>query len=132
MSMEKEKLIYVVDDDPFILKLVEKSLEKEGYRVQLFEYGEECLQAMEEEVPDLIVLDYLFTNREKEVMNGKEVFNTIREKYPSMPVIMLSGQDSGGVVLELARLGMNDYIIKDSSLTHNLLESVKDILEPVD
>jgi len=132
MSMEKEKLIYVVDDDPFILKLVEKSLEKEGYRVQLFEYGEECLQAMEEEVPDLIVLDYLFTNQEKEVMNGKEVFNTIREKYPSMPVIMLSGQDSGGVVLELARLGMNDYIIKDNSLTHNLLESVKDILEPVD
>ncbi len=132
MPMEKEKLIYVVDDDPFILKLVEKSLEKEGYRVRLFEYGEECLKALDEEVPDLIVLDYLFANREKEVMNGKEVFNTIREKFPSMPVIMLSGQDSGGVVLELARLGMNDYIIKDSSLTRNLLESVKDILEPVE
>jgi DNA-binding NarL/FixJ family response regulator len=49
-----------------------------------------------------------------------------------MPVIMLSGQDSGGVVLELARLGMNDYIIKDSALTRNLLESIKDILEPVE
>ena len=130
--MEKEKLIYVVDDDPFILKLVEKSLEKEGYSVRLFGYGEECLQALEEEEPDLIVLDYLFSDPGKEVMNGKEVFNTIRKKYPSMPVIMLSGQDSGGVVLELARLGMNDYIIKDNSLTDNLIESVKDILEPAD
>ncbi len=130
--MDKEKLIYVVDDDPFILKLVEKSLEKEGYRVRLFEYGEECLQALDKEMPDLIVLDYLFSSREKEVMNGKEVFSNIRERFPSMPVIMLSGQDSGGVVLELARLGMNDYIIKDSALTRNLLESIKDILEPVE
>ena len=130
--MEKEKLIYIVDDDPFILKLVEKSLEKEGYRVKLFEYGEECLKELDEEVPDLIVLDYLFASQDKEVMNGKEVFSSIREKQPSMPVIMLSGQDSGGVVLELARLGMNDYIIKDSSLTRNLLESIKDILEPVE
>ncbi len=132
MPMEKDKLIYVVDDDPFILKLVEKSLEKEGFRVRLFSYGEECVRALDEEEPDLIVLDYLFTNPEKEVMNGKEVFNTIREKYPSMPVIMLSGQDSGGVVLELARLGMNDYIIKDNTLTENLIASVKDILEPAD
>ena len=47
-------------------------------------------------------------------------------------MIMLSGQDSGGVVLELARLGMNDYIIKDNTLTENLIASVKDILEPAD
>ncbi len=130
--MENVKLIYVVDDDPFILKLVESSLSGEGYRVEVFKYGEECLQALEKEVPDLIVLDYLFTSPGREVMNGKEVFARIREKYPNMPVIMLSGQDSGGVVLELARLGMNDYIIKDESLKDNLLASVKDILEPVD
>ncbi len=130
--MEEKKLIFVVDDDPFILKLVENSLKEEGYEVKGFRYGEECLQALEEEEPDLIVLDYLFASPGREVMNGKEVFSRIRERYPSMPVIMLSGQDSGGVVLELARLGMNDYIIKDESLKDNLLESVKDIFEPIE
>ncbi|MCD6200553.1 MAG: response regulator [Bacteroidales bacterium] len=127
--MEDKKLIYVVDDDPFILNLVEKKLTREGFDVRVFEYGEECLAAMDTK-PDMVVLDYLFVKHDNQVMNGKEVFSLIKEKYPDMPVIMLSGQDSGGVVLELARLGMNDYVIKDQSLIENLLASIRDILYP--
>lgn len=127
--MEEKKLIYVVDDDPFILSLVEKKLTKEGFRVKVFKYGEECLTAMENK-PDVVVLDYLFVKKDDQVMNGKEVFRCIKDAYPDMPVIMLSGQDSGGVVLELARLGMNDYVIKDQSLIENLLASLRDILYP--
>ena len=127
--MEEKKLIYVVDDDPFILNLVEKKLTKEGYKVKVFKYGEECLEAMSEK-PDVVVLDYLFLKQDDQVMNGKEVFRRIKESYPDMPVIMLSAQDSGGVVLELARLGMNDYVIKDQSLIDNLQASLRDILYP--
>ncbi len=122
-------MIYVVDDDPFILNLVEKKLTKEGFDVKVFRYGEECLAAMDVK-PDMVVLDYLFLKQDDQVMNGKEVFRRIKESYPDMPVIMLSGQDSGGVVLELARLGMNDYVIKDQALIENLLASIHDILFP--
>ncbi len=127
--MEDEKLIFVVDDDPFILNLVKKKLEKKGYHVLVFKYGEECLDSLDKH-PDLIVLDYLFMKSDGMVMNGKDVFRRIKKYKPDMPVIMLSGQDSGGVVLELARLGMNDYVIKDQSLIDNLLESIHDILNP--
>jgi hypothetical protein len=42
---------------------------------------------------------------------------------------MLSGQDKGEIVLELARKGINDYIIKDSNIIDNLDVAIKDIFE---
>ena len=70
--------------------------------------------------PDLIILDYFFVNNNKELMNGMEVFDKIKETHPQVPVIMLSGQDKGEIVLELARKGIDDYVIKDNNLIDNL------------
>jgi DNA-binding NarL/FixJ family response regulator len=53
-------------------------------------------------------------------MNGMEVFDKIKELKPDTPVIMLSGQEKGEIVLELARKGIDDYIIKDNNLIDNL------------
>jgi DNA-binding NarL/FixJ family response regulator len=55
------------------------------------------------------------------------IFNKIRELKPEIPVIMLSGQESGELVLEFARKGIADYIIKDSNLTDNLSAAVSDV-----
>ena len=53
-------------------------------------------------------------------MNGMEVYNQIKELMPRNHVIMLSGQENGEIVLELARKGIDDYIIKDHNLIDNL------------
>ena len=53
-------------------------------------------------------------------MNGMEVFDKIKELKPDIPVIMLSGQEKGEIVLELARKGIDDYVIKDNNLIDNL------------
>jgi two-component system, OmpR family, response regulator len=126
--MIKEKLIFIVDDDPVINKLVTKRFSSDRYRFEAFESGEECLAAMTRN-PDLIILDYLFmaTDNEKS-MNGMEVFDRIKKINPELPVIMLSGQDKGEIVLELARKGVNDYVIKDNNLIDNLDTSIKEIL----
>jgi two-component system, OmpR family, response regulator len=117
--MNTQKLIFVVDDDPFINTLVTRRFTSEGYRVEAFENGEDCLNALNQK-PDLVILDYFFNNGEKQIMNGMEVFDKIKEIKPETPVIMLSGQDKGEIVLELARKGINDYIIKDNNLIDNL------------
>jgi len=127
--MAGKKLIFVVDDDPFILNLVSKRLLIEGYEVKAFSYGEECMNSLSHK-PDLIILDYLFYNEEQaEVMDGKVIFSLIQQFDESIPVIILSGQEDGAIVLELARLGIEDYVIKDESLIENLLEIVKGILD---
>jgi two-component system, OmpR family, response regulator len=124
--MSNKKLIFIVDDDPFINMLVVKRFTSEGYEMESFTYGEDCLKSLGKN-PDLIILDYFFVNNETEVMNGMDVFNKIREAKPDMPVIMLSGQDKGEIVLELARKGIDDYIIKDDSLIENLYTAITEL-----
>jgi CheY-like chemotaxis protein len=128
--MNNQKLIYIVDDDPFINTLVVKRFTSEGYNIEAFESGEECLKAMNKN-PDLIILDYLFYGDNQQFMNGMEVFDRIKKLKPHTPIIMLSGQDKGEIVLELARKGIDDYIIKDNNLIDNLIVAIKEVFEKV-
>jgi CheY-like chemotaxis protein len=124
--MSTQKLIFIVDDDPFINMLVVKRFTSEGYKLEAFQFGEECLKALGKN-PDLIILDYFFVNNDKEVMNGMQVFDRIKELKPDVPVIMLSGQEKGEIVLELARKGIDDYIIKDNNLIENLHAAITEL-----
>jgi two-component system, OmpR family, response regulator len=126
--MNDQKLIFIVDDDPFINMLVVKRFTSAGYRLEAFAYGEECLNALNKN-PDLIILDYYFVKNDHKVMNGMEVFDKIKELKPELPVIMLSGQEKGEIVLELARKGIDDYIIKDNNLIDNLNIAIGDLFD---
>ena len=126
--MNTQKLIFIVDDDPFINMLVVKRFTSEGYRLEAFEYGEDCIKAIDKN-PDLIILDYFFINNDRVVMNGMEVFDKIKELKPKIPVIMLSGQEKGEIVLEFARKGIDDYIIKDNNLIDNLHIAIEELFE---
>ena len=117
--MTKQKLIFIVDDDPLINTLIVRRFTSEGYHIEAFENGNDCLNALDRN-PDLIILDYFFISGNRELMNGMEVFNKIKELRPETAVIMLSGQDKGEIVLEFARKGIADYVIKDNNLIDNL------------
>lgn len=123
--MTSNKLIFVVDDDPMITTLVIKRLGSGDFDMVPFSSGEECLQALDRN-PDLIILDYFFLSNNRELMNGMEIFDKIKEISPLTPVIMLSGQDKGEIVLELARKGIDDYVIKDDNLVENLSKAIAD------
>ena len=126
--MNKPKLIFVVDDDPFINMLVVKRFTTSDCKVEAYESGEDCLKEIGKG-PDLIILDYLFIKENQVFMNGMEVFDKIKAMKPKTPVIMLSGQDKGEVVLELARKGIDDYVIKDNNLLDNLQVSIKELFK---
>ncbi|MDQ1332088.1 MAG: hypothetical protein QG576_122 [Bacteroidota bacterium] len=126
--MSSKRLIFIVDDDPFINMLVVKRLTSAGFRLEAFESGEDCLKAISMN-PDLIILDYLFVKEDQKFMNGMEIFDKIKQLKPKLPVIMLSGQEKGEIVLELARKGIDDYVIKDSNLIENLNVSIKELFD---
>ena len=124
--MEKKKLIFIVDDDPFINTLIVKRFNSEDYVVESFITGEECLDTLDKN-PDLIILDYLFTGESLVFPDGMQIFDKIRQLKPHIPVILLSGQEKGEVVLEFARKGVFDYIVKDDKLIDNLDASIKEV-----
>ncbi len=126
--MKNKPLIFIVDDDPMVLRIVQGTLSREPLKVVSFSYGEECIEKLHLN-PDIIILDYIFVKKHAMVMNGLEVLTRIREKKPDTPVIILSGQESGNTVLELMKAGIEDYIIKDKDFSVKLLIAVQEILD---
>lgn len=129
VNLQTDNLIFVVDDDPVVTGLVSARLKAAGYRVRSFAYAEECIAILREELPDLIILDFYFIREGETPMNGMEAYDEIIRLAPKIPVIMLSAQEKGEVVLEFARKGIADYVIKDTDLIDNLQMSVKEVLE---
>ena len=118
-TMADKRLFFLVDDDPIIRSLVESRLSNEDITVISFDSGEGCIESMDKN-PDLIILDYIFSESKTLYRDGMEVLEMIKEVDPKVPVIMLSGQEDGTVVLELARKGISDYVIKDKNLVENI------------
>ena len=128
VNPDNDSLIFVVDDDPVITSLVSARLVASGYRVRTFSYAEDCIAALHE-TPDLIILDFYFLKQGEVPMNGMEAYDEFSRLAPEIPVIMLSAQEKGAVVLEFARKGIADYVIKDTELIDNLQMAVKEVLE---
>lgn len=126
--MKKDPLIFVVDDNPIILKLIEDVFKTIWNNIEYFKYGEDCLPQLTR-IPDLIILDYIFIKKDQQVMSGLEILQHIRKINKKIPVIILSGQESGSAALDLMKLGIEDYIIKEGEFTSDLIKSVKNILE---
>jgi len=77
------KHILLVDDEDNILVLFEDELTEAGYRVTTAGSGPEALRLLEQDVPDLVILDIRMPG-----MHGVEVLEKIREKHEDLPIIM--------------------------------------------
>ncbi len=79
---EQNKMIFMVDDDKVILNLLEYVFQsKNGYIIKTFSSGEECLQNMNLN-PDLVVLDYILNEKDKNAMDGLETLNVRVALHP--------------------------------------------------
>lgn len=113
--------ILVVDDEEPIQELLRFNLEKEGYLVRVAKDGQEALQHVKNDQPDLIVLDLMLPG-----MDGLEVCRKLRAnpKFQQIPIIMLTAKgEEFDKVLGL-ELGADDYMTKPFS-PRELLARIK-------
>ena len=103
-----KKCILAVDDDVIILTRI-SSILKSDYDLVTINSGMRALRYLKEEKPDLILMDIKMAQ-----MDGIETLREIRtmEDGEDIPVIMLTGVEDKDVVVESARLGIDDYILK--------------------
>lgn len=99
-----EKIMFV-DDDPSILDAAKTAIESYGYEVITASSGEECLDKVGD--ADLVFLDIKMPG-----MNGIEVLKKIKERYPSLPVIMITAYATVDTAIEAMKLGAFDYVRK--------------------
>ena len=104
------KKILVVDDEKPISDIIKFNLEKEGYEVVTAYDGEEALEKVESESPDLIILDLMLPK-----IDGLEVAKRVRAKH-TMPIIMVTAKDSELDKVLGLELGADDYVTKPFSI----------------
>ena len=107
--------ILAVDDEPRVLKLLKANLESSGYAVLTAADGEQALQTMERELPDLVLLDLMLPK-----MDGYAVCRRIRE-FSAVPVIMLTARSAQVDLIHGFEVGADDYLTKPFSITELLM-----------
>ncbi len=98
--------IFLVDDEQHIIDLVRLYLEQEGFRVESAGEGQEALDRILAQPPDLVVLDLMLPG-----LNGREICRRVRARS-DLPIIMLTARDDDADKIVGLELGADDYLTK--------------------
>lgn len=114
------KTVLIADDEPNIVISLEFLLEQAGYRVLVAHDGQEALEVIERQPPDLVLLDVMLPR-----LSGFDVCQKIREnpQWQHMRVVMLTAKGREVEVSKGLALGANAYITKPFS-TQELLAQI--------
>ena len=99
--------ILVVDDEQGMREFLTMLLEKQGHRVITAAEGEQALQLVAEQTPDLVISDLRMPK-----MDGIGLLAGIRDQHPHLPVILITAYASSDSTIQAMRLGADDYITK--------------------
>lgn len=120
----KKKCILAVDDNALVLMRVTSTLSND-YEVVTVNSGVRALRYLKQEKPDLILMDIRMAQKD-----GIETLREIRmmDDREDIPVIMLTGVEDKEYVLESAKLGICDYILKPFQ-SEELMKRISGVLE---
>jgi len=113
--------ILAIDDDRFLLQLIQHSLEVAGYQVTTAFNGQSGLQQFHESQPHLVILDLMMPQ-----MDGWETCHRIRS-ISTVPIIMLTALGSHQDVIRGLKIGADDYLVKPFAFVE-LLARVRTLL----
>ena len=108
--------ILIVDDEKRICSSLSDIFEDEGYKVHAVRDGQTALQFLEQEQPDLMMLDLWMPG-----MDGLQVLEAVQQRYPALPVIVISGHGNIETAVKAAKLGAYDFLEKPLSLEKTLI-----------
>jgi len=117
-------VIFLVEDEPSLILLLKYNLEKEGYRVNSAQRGDEAEDMLAENPPDLVILDWMLPS-----VSGVELCRRLRarEATRTLPVIMLTARGEESERVRGLSVGADDYVVKPFSVPE-LMARVKALL----
>jgi len=118
--------ILIVEDEFFLRTVLEKKLQAEGFEVILASDGEDAIEKILKEVPDLILLDLILPKK-----NGFEVLEEIKKDpyLKEIPIIVVSNLGHELDIERAKKLGVNDYLIKAHTSLDSVIEKIKELKE---
>jgi DNA-binding NtrC family response regulator len=116
----------IVDDDPEALAIVGRALRDDGFEVRSFPSGGAALEGLETVHGDVEVV---FTDLHMPEMNGLQLASTLRERWPEIVVVMITGGADVSSAMQAMRLGVYDYLIKPIDVEATLLPIARRAVE---
>jgi len=116
--MPKEKIL-IVDDDPDIVETTQDRLEYYGYDVSVAYDGEEGLKKIDNNPPDLVLLDIRMPG-----MDGMEVLPIITQKYPGILAVMFTAHGTIDIAVEAMKKGAHDFVVKSEEDIQNKIDAI--------
>ncbi|HHO77367.1 MAG TPA: response regulator [Deltaproteobacteria bacterium] len=113
--------VLIIDDEKHIRLLYSEELEEDGYEVALASDGNNILDRIKKEKPDVVVLDIKMVSS-----NGLDVLQEIRNTYYNLPVILCSAY--GSYKVDIKSIAADAYVVKSSDLTE-LKNKIAQVLE---
>ena len=105
--MQKETKIAIIEDDENLRFLVTHRLEKEGYKVLETGNGNDAVELILTEKPDIVLLDWMLPDKE-----GSEVCSEVREKGFENVIIMMTAKSQDPDKIDAFNFGVSDYVTK--------------------
>jgi len=126
-ALKAKPLILVVEDEAALTTLLQYNLQKEGYRVIETADGEDALMIVDEQAPDLILLDWMLPQ-----VSGIELCRRLRggSQTRNIPIIMLTARGEEADRVRGLETGADDYITKPFSMTE-LIARVRAVLRRI-
>ena len=118
--MSKEKIL-IVDDDPDIVEATQDRLNYYGYDVFVAYDGEEALKKIDDNPPDLVLLDIRMPG-----IDGIEVLERITPRYPGILVVMFTAHGTIDVAVEAMKKGAYDFVVKSQEDIQNKIDAIFD------
>jgi len=121
--MNKTKIL-VVDDDPAILRLCQRILERHGFEVDTSTSARDALRMAEESLYELLITDIRMP-----IMDGFELASRFRQIHSDAGVILITGFGSVETSIQALRKGVDGLLVKPFESSKELIETVNHVLE---
>ena len=121
--MNERERILIVDDEPDTILILQDRLEMDGYEVATATDGHEALELIDQDLPDLVLLDIQMPH-----LDGIKTLTHIHEKYPGLLVLMLTAHGTIQRAVEATKRGAYDFLEKPFQPEH-ITQKVDQALE---
>lgn len=126
MSTNNTKRLVVIEDDEVLSSTLQKSLKEAGFSVTLAKDGKEGLQTVQEQAPDLVLLDILLPG-----LSGLDVLAKLKqeEKTKDIPVLILSQLSDQDNISRAISLGAQGYLVKSDYALEDIVKKVQEFFQ---
>jgi two-component system response regulator/two-component system chemotaxis response regulator CheY len=124
--MNKNKKIFIIDDDSFLLNMYSMKFEKKGFETKISTSGSDALEMLRGGYkPDVLIMDLIMP-----IMDGFSIYESIKKEKlaPNSLSVMLTNQSTASDIDRAKELGIHGFIVKATTIPSEVVEEVEKLL----